>query len=150
MGTNLLNLTHHLVSLSGLCLGLASELLIFGLQTLHLLAKVVAASASWSRAFSLSTSLGLLLILSDLCVLQARISVHTPQVFVEIFLSRETLACVTLAVDVWAVELLPRSAMLIVNLALVAEETTGICEARKLLATFCWALVWAIVFVHMF
>jgi hypothetical protein len=148
--TNLLNLAHHLVSLSSLRLGLASQLLVFRLQSLHLLAKIVTASTSRSDAFSLVTRLGLFLVLGDLRVLQARIGVDAPQVLVEILLSREALASVALAVDVGAVELLSRAAVLVVHLALVAEKATRIREARQLLAPFSWALVWAVVLVHMF
>jgi hypothetical protein len=147
--TNLLNLAHHLVSLSSLRLGLASQLLVFRLQSLHLLAKIVTASTSRS-AFSLVTRLGLFLVLGDLRVLQARIGVDAPQVLVQILLSREALASVALAVDVGAVELLSRATVLVVHLALVAEKATRIREARQLLAPFSWALVWAVVLVHMF
>ena len=98
--TNLLNLAHHLIRLSGLRLGLASQLLVLGLQALHLFAKIIAAATRRSCAFSLVTSLRLFLVLGDLSILQARVRVDAPQVLVEVFLSREALACVSLAVDV--------------------------------------------------
>ena len=144
-----MNLAHHLISLSGLRLGLASQLLILSLQALHLFAKIIAAATRRSCAFSLVTSLGLFLILGNLGILQARVRVDAPQVLVEVLLSREALACVALAVDVWAVELLSRAAVLVVDFALVSEKTARVRESGKLLAAFGWTLVRAVVLVHM-
>jgi hypothetical protein len=148
--TNLLDLAHHLISLSSLCLGLASQFLVLGLETLHLLAKIVTAASNWSRALSLVSSLGLFLILGELGILQAGVRVHAPQVLVEILLSREALAGVALAVDVRAVQLLSRASVLVVDLALMSEQTTRVGEAGKLLASLGRALVRAIVLVHVF
>ena len=48
----------------------------------------------------------------------------------------------------WAVELLSGTAMKIVYLSLMSQQTTRVREAWKFLAPFCWALVGAIVLVH--
>ena len=74
---------------------------------------------------------------------------HAAQVLVQVLLAGEALASVALAVMVWAVELLAWAAMLIMHFALMAKQSTGVCKTWELLATLGWALIWAIVLVHM-
>jgi hydrogenase/urease accessory protein HupE len=54
---------------------------------------------------------------------------HASEVLIEILLSRKSLSSMTLAIGMWAIQLLSRTAMLIVNLAFVSKETPGVSEA---------------------
>lgn len=55
---------------------------------------------------------------------------------------------VALAVHVGAVELLARTAMLVVNFAFVAQEAAGVCEAWEFRASRDGAFVGTVVLIH--
>ena len=126
---------------------MASKLLILLLQTFHLFTEVCTVAAS---ALSLSASLGFICVV--LCLLsvqrKASISVNASEMLVEIFLSRETLPGMALAIRVWAIQLLSGTAMLVMNLSFVSQETARVGEARQLLAAVCRTLVWSVMLVH--
>jgi hypothetical protein len=73
----------------------------------------------------------------------------TSEMFVKILLARKSLACVTLAIEVWAVELLAWAAVLVMDFAFVSQEAAGIGKARKFLTAVGEAFIWAVVFIHM-
>ena len=54
-----------------------------------------------------------------------------------------------LAILMWAVQLLAWTAVLVMHFALVAQQSTTVCETWELLATLGWAFVWAVVLIHM-
>lgn len=78
------------------------------------------------------------------------ISVNAAQVLVQVLLSGEALSSMALAVLVWTVQLLAWASVLVVHFALVAQQSTAVCKAWELLASFGWAFIWAIVLIHVF
>jgi len=70
------------------------------------------------------------------------------QVLVQVFLARKSLATMSLAIWVRAVELLSWSAVEIMNFSLMSQETAGVGETWELFATIRWAFVGSIMFVH--
>lgn len=76
--------------------------------------------------------------------------VHAAQVLVEVLLAGEALAGVALAVWVRAVDRVLWSAVLVVDFALVAEETAGICKAGQVFASVGRAAIGTLVLVHVF
>lgn len=131
---------------------LLSKLLILASQSLHLLANFVIiawADENSNATLPLLTSTSIQTILLCLVtILSSRISVNASQMFIEVFLTRKAFSSVAFAIWVGAVQLLSWTTVLVVDLPLVAKETTGVCEARKLLASFGLALIWPIVLVH--
>lgn len=61
---------------------------------------------------------------------------YSPQMLVEIFLPREALAGVPLAVGVWTVDRLLRPSVLPVDFAFVSQQAAGVGKARQVLAPF--------------
>jgi len=145
-----LDLAHHLSRLSGLSLGLTLEVLVLLLEALHLLAKICGRIATAaSTAFSLLSSLVISFVFGLIFILRKySISVNASKMFVQILLAREAFAGVAFAIDVRTIELLSRTAVLVVNFAFMSQETTRISEAGELLTAFSWTLVGTIVFIH--
>jgi hypothetical protein len=83
---------------------------------------------------------------------RALISVHvtTAQVLSKILLAREPVAGAAVAVGIRTHQRLLRVIVLLMNFALVAQETTRVGEALNLITTRFVAFVWTIVFIHMF
>jgi hypothetical protein len=77
-------------------------------------------------------------------------AVHTAKVLVQILLSRKAFAGVPLAFRDCASELLLGTAVFAVDLALVAQQSSRVCEALKFRALSLWATVRTIVLVHVF
>jgi hypothetical protein len=77
-------------------------------------------------------------------------AVHTAKVFVQILLARKAFAGVSLAFRDCASELLLGTAVFAVDLALVAQQSSRVCEALEFRALSLWATVRTIVLVHVF
>ena len=106
----LANLRHHIIHLASLSLRKTSQLIVLSPQSLHLLTDV-RVTATLASALSLHTNFRIFTIfLGFRSIWNGAIrSMDTSEMFVEVFLSRESLATVTLAVRVWAVELFSRT-----------------------------------------
>jgi hypothetical protein len=70
-------------------------------------------------------------------------------VFIQVLLTSETLASVSIAVGIRTKERCFSGAVLLVHFALVTEKSSRIGEALKLLAARLGALVGPLVFIHM-
>jgi len=147
----LLNLAHHLGGLCSLSFSLTLKILVLLLQALHLLAKIGTVGTT-GNALSLSTRLcfativlGLFSVLND-----SSISVDASQMLVEVLLPRKSFSSVAFAIYMWAVQLLSRTTMLVMNFTLVSEKTARVREAWELFATFSRTLVGSVMLVHVF
>lgn len=69
---------------------------------------------------------------------------------VEVFLSRETFAGVPFAVWMGAVYSIFGTPMLVMNLALMSQQASGVCEAWKVLASRGGTSVGSLVLIHVF
>jgi hypothetical protein len=100
-GLKLTDLSHHLGGLGSLRLRVSSQLVVLSPQSLQLLSDVVTATPNWS-ALSLHPNFGVFAVFLRLASVQrdpiAGRSMDTSEMFVEIFLSREALSCVTFAI----------------------------------------------------
>lgn len=76
--------------------------------------------------------------------------VYAPEVLGQVLLAGEALAAGALAVDVGAEELLLGPSVFSVDLALVSQQTTAVCEALDLLAPLGGAYVGSLMLVHVF
>lgn len=138
-----------------------SEAIIFDLHALNLLTKLIIfrRGARVSNAASLSlctSSLGRSLwfglsgtVHSSWLRWSWAISVYAAEMLVKVFLTREAFANVTLAVLVWAVELLAWATMLVMDFAFMTKQSTTVGKSWQLLASNSWAFVWAVVLIHM-
>lgn len=79
-----------------------------------------------------------------------RIRVHAAEMLVKVLLAGEALARVALAVRVRAVDSVLGPAVLVVDFALVSEETARVREAWEVLAALGGAAVGTLVLVHVF
>lgn len=70
--------------------------------------------------------------------------------FLQILLTREPVPSAAVAVDIGAHQGLLHGGVFLVNFALVAKETTRICESLNFIASGFKALVGTIMFVHVF
>lgn len=147
-----LDLTHHLRLLSIVhalhLVDQSSLLFIVLLQALHLLADILGVRTT--TTLSLLASLRQFALL--LCLLawhqRAHLRVDASEMLIQVLLTRETLAGVSLAVQVGAVELFLRSAVLAVNFALMTKQAARVGKSWELLTAFGRAFVWSIVLVH--
>jgi hypothetical protein len=79
-----------------------------------------------------------------------RVHVATAQVLSKVFLARESVAGAAVAIGIGTHQGLLSIVILLVDLALVAQESTRVGKALNLVATWFVALVRAIVFIHVF
>lgn len=86
----------------------------------------------------------------DLRTTVVGVHVATSQMFSKVLLARESIARASVAVGVGAHQWLLGVGILLVHLALVAQETTGVGEALNLVTARFVALVGTIMFIHMF
>jgi hypothetical protein len=107
----LTKLSHHVVHLASLSFRKAPQLIILSPQSLHLLS-YIKITVTLASSLSLHTSFNIFVLCFGSIWNGTIGSMNTSEMFVEIFLSRESLAAMTLAVWVWAVELFSRTLLL--------------------------------------
>jgi hypothetical protein len=73
---------------------------------------------------------------------------YSAKMLIKIFLSRETLAGMSLAVGMRTVDSILRAAVLAMNFPLMSEEAARVCEAREIFTPFGRATIRAFVLVH--
>ena len=74
---------------------------------------------------------------------------YAAKMLVEVLLTGEAFADMTLAVLVWAVELLAWATMLVMDFTFVTKQATAVCKSWELLTANSWAFIRAVVLIHM-
>lgn len=76
--------------------------------------------------------------------------VSAAKMFLQVLLASETIPCTAVAVGVWTHQWLFGIDVLFVNLALMSQKPTRVCEPLNLVTPWFQTLVGAVMFIHVF
>lgn len=68
----------------------------------------------------------------------------------QVLLARESMARAAIAVGIWAHQRLLGIDVFLVYFALVSQQATGVCKSLNLIAARFHALIWSVMFIHVF
>jgi hypothetical protein len=149
------DLLHHREGVLILRLHLDPELFVLITDTLELLAQLQNLFAAAVPALALHARLLALVVVGRVRGIRLgagafHIRVNAAKVLIKVLLSREALACMTLAIRMGALDCVLGSAVFAVDFAFVSKKATRVCEPGEALASGDNAPIWAFVLVHMF